>query len=162
LSLLLFSSFVIGPTCLRRLNIFALALFCTAADQNDNVFAILGEVNPVAVAEEFVFFFVNVASQLDHWVNGNIFVTFHRAIPSTGSGRLLLTAAQRIITNKPLFYILGIFAVMGLLQAGPQDPCGFVAASNANRSLALEQRRIELEERKVYPPALQGSEMTEE
>jgi hypothetical protein len=71
-------------------------------------------------------------------------------------------APQRIIVSKPLFYILGIFVVVAFLRGSPQDPCGFVGASNAKRSLDLEQRKIELEEREVYLTALQGSEMTEE
>jgi hypothetical protein len=51
LSLPFLASFVINPTCLRRLNILVLAFLRTAADQNHNPFVIAAEVNAVARAE---------------------------------------------------------------------------------------------------------------
>jgi len=54
LSLLFLSPFVVSPAFLRCLNVRAPVFLRTAADQNDEAFAILAEVNPVAFSHRIL------------------------------------------------------------------------------------------------------------
>lgn len=61
-----------------------------------------------------------------------------------------------------LFIVIAATGLHGSPQNQNQNPCTFIAANESHQRLVLEERRVELEERKVYIAALEGSPITED
>lgn len=64
--------------------------------------------------------------------------------------------------NKSIFVVVCALVGFATLLADEQSTKVFIDGNNNARAFQLEERKIALEERKVYLASLQGSKMTEE